>query len=75
MSCSGHGGNMEREDLFIFVPIDINTNLVLVIKFANIFLFLRGTGFQTCLTHVHVLDISKLFANYFSTILDVTALR
>ena len=37
MSSSGHGGNTQQEDFFIFVPTEINTNVVLVFKFANIF--------------------------------------
>ena len=59
---------------FIFFPININTNIVLVFNLLISFMSM-GTGFQTYISHVHVLDILELCADYFCTVLDVTMLR
>ena len=45
---------------FIFVPIDVNTNDVFMFKFTNFLYVYRVLDSQTCLTHVHTLDILKL---------------
>ena len=59
---------MRKEKIvFIFVPIDVNTNVVFGVQIYQCLLCLRGIGFQKCLTCV-------LIYGFFCAVLDVTTL-
>ena len=53
--------------------IDVTMNFFSV-QIEQCVLCLRGSGFQTFLTHVHILDISKLYLVDLCAVLDVTTL-
>ena len=64
MSWDGRGSNTQWEDFFIFVTLDVNTNIVLVVKFTNVFYVYRVLDIIFLIFRNSIRTVSVLYWMY-----------